>query len=325
MLRILEQSHGMKKNLHKVETYLEQYLTFDDPYISESARYALNSGGKRVRPALVMMTATLFDQAEEAIPLAAAMELIHMSSLIHDDIVDGSATRRGKPSLNAAHGQGYALHTGDYILTKAIEIIKNQPNSHRLMEVMADLSIEMCLGEVEQLRTMYDTAQTIADYNYRIDRKTALLMATSCQAGALVCSASEELVNIFYRIGYNLGMAFQIRDDILDFEKDERKLGKPAGEDLARGIMTLPTILVLQKDFPERQWLLETIQNRFVGGKHEVKQAIALIKAQNGLKDAHAYAVNYVQQAKQDIQQLPEHAVQRLLLSGADYIIERSF
>ncbi|MBR6756160.1 MAG: polyprenyl synthetase family protein [Peptococcaceae bacterium] len=325
MFKMLGQAYGMQKNLNKVEEFLNDFMTFNEPYISKSALEVLSSGGKRVRPTLVILTASAFGQEEKAIPLAAAMELIHMSSLIHDDIIDGADTRRGMPTLNVAHSRQYALHTGDYVLTKAVELVSEQPNGQRLLSVIADLSIEMSLGEIEQLRTMYDVEQTVEDYNYRIDRKTALLMATSCQAGALVAYAPEELADLYYQIGHNLGMAFQIKDDILDFETSAKKLGKPAGEDLARGIMTLPTILVLQKDFAEREWLINAIKQRFPGGRAEVNRAIEIIKEQNGLEAAHEYSLQYVAEAKKCIALLPEHPVQKTLLAGADYIIERSF
>lgn len=324
MLRMLE-AYGMKKKLYKVEQYLEEYLHFAEPYLSESALYTLHAGGKRVRPTMVIMTAAVFDKEEEAIPMAAAMELIHMSSLIHDDIVDGADTRRNQPTLNVAYSKRYALHTGDYILTKAMEIVKDQPQSQRLLKIMADLSIDMCLGEIEQLHSEYDIHQTMTDYYYRIDRKTALLMATSCQVGAIISDASSELVDRFYQIGYNLGMAFQIKDDILDMTTDRKKMGKPVGEDLARGIMTMPTILVLQKDFPEKQRLIQMILDHFPNGQDDVHWALNIIKKYNGLEEAKRYSADYVTKAKEEIKRLPVHPVNKGWLDNADYIIERAF
>ncbi|MBP3585596.1 MAG: polyprenyl synthetase family protein, partial [Peptococcaceae bacterium] len=249
----------------------------------------------------------------------------HMASLIHDDVVDEADTRRGQATINVLKNNRYAIHVGDYILAETIDIISKQPNADRLLAIMGDLSAEMSLGEVEQLRSTYDVHQTVADYNYRIDRKTALLMATSCQAAAVASGASEDEINRFYQIGYNLGMDFQIKDDLLDMTLDSEKLGKPAGSDLARGIMTLPTILVLEKSFAERDELINLIENRFPNGQADVDRAIAIVLAQNGISDAEVYAEQYLKQAEADIAALPDYPMKKVLLEGVDYLRERAF
>lgn len=317
--------HEMKEQLGDVEAYLEDTVGHLPSPTRERALNILRAGGKRVRPAFAIMTASMFGKEKEIIPLAAALEMIHMASLIHDDVVDQADTRRGRGTINALYGDGYAVYVGDYVLTRAIEIVCQQPNSNRLLQIMADLSIEMSLGEVEQLRSAFDIKQTVEDYNYRIDRKTALLMASSCQAAAVASGASEDEIDIFYKIGYNLGMEFQIRDDILDMRSNTKKLGKPAGSDLAHGIMTLPTILVLQQDFAEKEELLQLIENRFSGGQSEVERAIAIIIKQGGLEEASVYADGYLAQAKAYISQLPEFKRKKMLLSGVDYFKERTF
>ena len=248
-----------------------------------------------------------------------------MASLIHDDVVDEADTRRGQATINVLKSNRYAIHVGDYILAEAIDIISHQPNADRLLAIMGELSAEMSLGEVEQLRSTYDIHQTVADYNYRIDRKTALLMATSCQAAAVASGASEEEIDRFYWIGYNLGMDFQIKDDLLDMTLDSDKLGKPAGSDLARGIMTLPTILVLEKSFAEREELINLIENRFPNGQADVDRAIAIVIAQGGIRDAEVYAEQYLKQAEADIAALPEHPMKKVLLDGVEYLRGRAF
>ena len=324
MLKILE-LNSIRKKLIEVEQYLERALDFDEPAIRESALSTLHAGGKRFRPALTIMTASMFRNEDNIVPLAAAMEMVHMASLIHDDIVDQADTRRSQPTTNVLHGNRYALHVGDYILTEAINIISRQNNSSRLLKIMGDLDAEMCLGEVEQLRTTFDVHQTIEDYYYRIDRKTALLMATSCQAAAVASDAPEADVETFYKVGYHLGMNFQIKDDILDMERDSKKIGKPAGSDLAHGIMTLPTILVLQKDFAEKEELLRLIETRFPGGQAEIDRAISIIVEQGGLEESAEYAERYLQQAEDFIRQLPDYPLKDALLDGAGYLRERTF
>ena len=317
--------HAVKKKLEEVEAYLDKVLDFDHPEIREFALRTLHAGGKRVRPSLTILTASMFKNEDNIVPMAAAMELLHMASLIHDDVVDEADTRRGQATINVLKSNRYAIHVGDYILAEAIDIISHQPNADRLLAIMGELSAEMSLGEVEQLRSTYDIHQTVADYNYRIDRKTALLMATSCQAAAVASGASEEEIDRFYWIGYNLGMDFQIKDDLLDMTLDSDKLGKPAGSDLARGIMTLPTILVLEKSFAEREELINLIENRFPNGQADVDRAIAIVIAQGGIRDAEVYAEQYLKQAEADIAALPEHPMKKVLLDGVEYLRGRAF
>ena len=317
--------HAVKKKLEEVEAYLDKVLDFDHPEMRAYALRTLHAGGKRVRPSLTILTASMFKNEDNIVPLAAAMELLHMASLIHDDVVDEADTRRGQATINVLKNNRYAIHVGDYILAEAIDIISKQPNADRLLAIMGDLSAEMSLGEVEQLRSTYDVHQTVEDYNYRIDRKTALLMATSCQAAAVASGASEDEINRFYQIGYNLGMDFQIKDDLLDMTNDSEKLGKPAGSDLARGIMTLPTILVLEKSFAERDELINLIENRFPKGQDDVDRAIAIVLAQNGISDAEVYAEQYLKQAEADIAALPDYPMKKVRLEGVDYLRERAF
>lgn len=317
--------HAIKKKLDEVELYLDKVLDFEHPEIRRYALRTLHAGGKRVRPSLTILTASMFKKEDQIIPLAAAMELLHMASLIHDDVVDEADTRRGQETINVLKNNRYAIHVGDYILAEAIDIISKQPNADRLLAIMGELSAEMSLGEVEQLRSTYDIHQTIEDYNYRIDRKTALLMATSCQAAAVASDASEEEIQLFYQIGYHLGMNFQIEDDILDMTQDSKKLGKPAGSDLARGIMTLPTILVLQKDFAERQLLIELIESRFPQGQKDIERAIDIVKAQNGIAEAEQYAESYLKKAEMDIASLTNNPMKDVLLDGVEYLRGRAF
>lgn len=324
MLKLFE-VHGMKTLLREVEAYLEQALDFEHPAIREKSLETLHAGGKRVRPALAIMTASMYGKERELIPLAAVLEMVHMASLIHDDVVDQADTRRGMATINAEEGNRYAVHVGDYVLMKAMDLVRKMPNSKRLLQIMAELSIEMSLGEVEQLRSTFDIHQTIEDYKYRIDRKTAILMASSCQAAAVAAGASEQEIDIFYQIGYNLGMEFQIQDDILDMSRDSKKLGKPAGSDLAHGIMTLPTILVLQKSFAEKEELLQLIEQRFAGGQAEVNRAISIITQQGGLQEASIYGEGYLAQATAYIQQLSDAKLRRQLMSGVKFLRERAF
>ena len=322
---ILKTNQEVQRECANVEKYLDEFLAFAHKDIAEGALHTLHAGGKRLRPAILIMTASFYDNAKNVVPLAAAMEIVHMSSLIHDDIIDQSPTRRGQATLFKQIGAYRALHSGDYILSKALQMVNDLPHGQEMMQILGNLSCEMCYGEVEQINSMYDVKQTLEDYYYRINRKTALLFAACCQLGALASEASAEEIQTFYDIGYNMGMAFQIKDDILDMEMSAKDLGKPAGNDLAQGIMTLPTILVLAKDFPERLRLLELIENKFAGGQSEVEEALAIIKENNGIIEANDYCNRYIDEAKRLIEQLPEKKGKKGFVLSAKYVIERGF
>ncbi len=325
LVHILKSNKEIQQECANVEKYLDQFLNFEHRDIATGALHTLRAGGKRLRPAIVIMTASFYDNTKNVIPLAAAMEIVHMSSLIHDDIIDQSPTRRGQATLFAQIGASGALHSGDYILAKALEIVNDLPHGREMMQILGKLSCEMCYGEVEQINSKYDIHQTLDDYYYRINRKTALLFAVCCQLGALASEACAEEIQIFYDIGYNMGMAFQIKDDILDMEMSSADLGKPAGNDLAQGIMTLPTILVLQKEFPEKERLKALINQKFANGQNEVEEALKIIKKYNGIKEANAYCEKYINEAQRLIKQLPEKKGKRGFVLSAEYMLERGF
>jgi len=324
-MKTLLVQHDMQKQLNQVERYLEEFLQFEHEFLKESSTYILRSGGKRMRPTIVLLTAAYFDNDENAIPLAAVMELIHMSSLIHDDVVDEAQLRRGKATLNILHSPQHALHIGDYVLTKALTSVHNGPYGDEIVKILANLDIEMCNGEIQQLLNMYNTKQTLEDYYYCINRKTALLMAVCCQCGALISAADKETVQKFYDIGHNMGMAFQIKDDILDMAMDEKKLGKPAGSDLARGILTLPTLLVLEKEFPEKARMLTLIENRFKNGREEIDWCLDIIKKYKGIEEAETYCNDYIKKAQQLLDELPDHPTKKAFVKGMQTIVKRDY
>ncbi len=325
MAHIFKTNKEIQQECANVEKYLDQFLHFEHKDIADGALHTLHAGGKRLRPAIVIMTASFYDNAKNVVPLAAAMEIVHMSSLIHDDIIDQSPTRRGQATLFYEIGPYRALHSGDYILAKALAMVNSLPHGREMMQVLGNLSCEMCYGEVEQINSKYDINQTLEDYYYRINRKTALLFAVCCQLGAMASDASQEEVQTFYDIGYNMGMAFQIKDDLLDMEMSAKDLGKPAGNDLAQGIMTMPTILVLQKDFPEKARLIELITTHFPAGQSEVEEALQIIKKYHGIEDTNVYCQRYIDEAKRLIEQLPEKKGKKGFVLSAKYVIERGF
>jgi heptaprenyl diphosphate synthase len=205
----------------------------------DSIKYMLNAGGKRLRPAFAILSSRYgcLDN-EEIIPLAAGLEMIHMASLIHDDIVDGSQIRRGEPALCVLWGNNFALHSGDIFCSLAIELICSRYNAD-IKRLIADMTYNICKGEMEELASFLDVEQDFKSYFHRINKKTAIFMETACKAGALAAGADNYTVKAIGQYGHYLGMAYQIKDDILDYISCENRLGKPAGSDLKQGIFTL--------------------------------------------------------------------------------------
>lgn len=214
--------------------------------MGELASQVIKAGGKRLRPLLVILSSWRDDNDwEPVIDVAVAAELLHTASLVHDDIIDRADTRRGVPTINVTQGNHTAVMTGDYLFARALSLLSKQRTCSAL-SFMVDAIQAMCEGIMEEMASLFDPTVTEKDYFSRIDKKTASLVAACCGAGAAVSGASPEEVEDRAAFGRNLGLSFQIIDDILDFTSDEETLGKPAGSDLNQGILTLPVIYLLQ-------------------------------------------------------------------------------
>lgn len=315
----------MKKRLKDIEKELQTLLTFEPSYISDRALFNLNSGGKRIRPVFVVLVASYFKKYDkEVIRLAAVMELIHMSSLIHDDVNDASNLRRGRITINAQDNNDVAIFVGDYILAYASKCIKDLPHYTDILSILADAAMKMSEGEVIQLRSLFDVEQTIENYNERIARKTALLIAISCKSGALLADAKDYEQAIFYEFGYHLGMAFQIKDDLMDLLSDDKDMGKPTGNDLASGLINLPTILLLNKDFPEKEEVRMSIQEQFPNGDKDVQRIVELINKSGVLQETEDILMEHIAAAKSVLDGLKSDPILDTLRKGADYIHERT-
>ncbi|NLT96070.1 MAG: heptaprenyl diphosphate synthase [Clostridia bacterium] len=316
----------IKKELASVEKFLEQYTDFSHSELKKSAHHTLKAGGKRIRPAFVLLAGKIYNQDKtyDLIPLAAAMELIHMSSLVHDDVIDQADIRRGKSTVRVLWGNKFSLHCGDYLLAQATKLIRPEENKE-IANVLANMSVEMCQGEIRQLLSLFDTTQTIRNYFYRIKRKTALLIAASCKIGALATNAPKEAVNALYKYGYYIGMAFQIKDDCLDMQGSSSVIGKPAGSDLAQGIITLPTIFALRGKGEESRKLNSLIKSKFANGKEDLDRALDIVRNSGGIEKALSISNKYINKAKKQLQILPSGSIKNSLEQIADYITERDY
>lgn len=324
-MKNLMQQQKIKNILKEVDAELERLVNVDDAFVRECALNTIRAGGKRLRPIFVILSAQYFGvKNEDIVKFASIMELVHTASLIHDDVNDNSDLRRGRPTINATYDNNVAVHIGVYILIEALKKVYEVPHTKELLQILTHTAVEMARGEVAQLASMFDTEQTIESYNYRIERKTALLIAICCQTGAILSDASPEEVDAFYRFGHHLGMAFQIKDDMLDLLPADDKIGKPIGHDLESGLINLPTILLLQKDFPEKAEIVSRIRARFPNGKEDFDFIIPFITQDEIVGACEDTILYHIDAAKDILDGFADNATRDLLYQTADYIYERS-
>ena len=324
-MKNLMQQQKIKNILKEVDAELERLVNVDDAFVRECALNTIRAGGKRLRPIFVILSAQYFGvKNEDIVKFASIMELVHTASLIHDDVNDNSDLRRGRPTINATYDNNVAVHIGVYILIEALKKVYEVPHTKELLQILTHTAVEMARGEVAQLASMFDTEQTIESYNYRIERKTALLIAICCQTGAILSDASPEEVDAFYRFGHHLGMAFQIKDDMLDLLPADDKIGKPIGHDLESGLINLPTILLLEKDFPEKAEIVSRIRARFPNGKEDFDFIIPFITQDEIVGACEDMILYHIDAAKAILDGFADNATRDLLYQTADYIYERS-
>ncbi len=313
----------IRNELSVVEEELIKAVRSSDPLLTETATHLIRAGGKRLRPAFCLLGGKFADfQLDKIVPLAVALELIHMATLVHDDVVDASLTRRGEPTVKAQWGNRISTHIGDYLLGKSLIFISLYDDP-LIPRVLAETSVKMSEGEILQIATTYDLDQNIKDYFYRINRKTALLISASCQLGAVACGAPRQLHQTLRRFGHYIGMAFQITDDILDMTAEQTKLGKPVGGDLRQGIITLPTIYALRKNSVRGR--LQEIISKTDKNDQEINEAIDLIIGCGGIDYADAISDKYIAKAKKELAGLPDVPVKKTMHIIAEFIGIRSF
>ncbi|HOP73969.1 MAG TPA: polyprenyl synthetase family protein [Bacillota bacterium] len=305
-----------------IESKLIEALKDSRGIIRKICYHILRAGGKRVRPLLVCHSGMLFGEAsEELFQAAVSVELIHMASLIHDDIIDETEFRRNQPTAQALWGVQHAVLGGDYLFAKAFRILADQKLVEPL-EVMAHTVQTMCQGEIEQDSDQFQPLTDFDRYYSRITQKTASLIEASCRVGALVCQAPPDAVETIAQFGLHLGLAYQIIDDILDFCGDEIYMGKPKFTDLTKGNLTLPILLLLERS-SEYEWLKEKLQERPFD--QTLLPIIENAIRQSGvLKEAYRITVNHLDIARQNLRQCPNSPERRFLEELTDKLQARA-
>lgn len=311
-------------DLQAVEERIQQEISSPVSTIWSLGRHVLSSGGKRLRPALVCLSAYatgLSVDRERLVSVAAAAEMLHMATLIHDDVVDNTTTRRGRPTANVLFGNGVAVLTGDYLLAKAMHIL-TQDSDLAILNIVSQVAIEMSEGEVLQMTHTSDISITEQTYFDIIHKKTAAFIRGCCRAGALLAKAPQPIVEALSDYGYHIGTAFQIADDLLDYTGNPARLGKPIGSDLREGKFTLPLIVALHESSPaDRERLAKMVQSPIRDG--ELQQVMEIIRRYGGFSRTQAAAMHHARQASNALAVLPDSLVRRSLLALCDYIVRR--
>lgn len=324
-MRLLDLYAKMKGDLNQIELELERSVSDDHVLLSEASLHLLKAGGKRIRPIFVLLAGKFGDyQLEVMKQVAVPLELIHMASLVHDDVIDDAETRRGQLTVKAKWDNRIAMYTGDYIHGKALLIAAQLPNP-QIHQILSKALVEMCIGEMEQIRDFFNTEQSVRNYLLRIRRKTALLIAISCQLGAVASGTDRETANKMYRFGYNIGMAYQIGDDLLDLYGTEKQIGKPPGSDMRQGNITLPVLIALQDSRIRQSLLLEISSIRESNGHGDTSRAIEMIRKSEGGLLADQLANRYIKKALLALEGLPNIPAKKNLIDIAHFIGKRNY
>lgn len=315
----------LKPDLNRIEKRLEVVVSSEQPTLKKASNQLLKAGGKRIRPVFVLL-ASQFGEANPDIitKVGVTLELIHMASLVHDDVIDDADLRRGRKTVKAEWDNRIAMYTGDFMFAKAQEELADLPirDAH---EVLSNAIYDMTLGEIVQIRDQYNWHQNLRSYLLRIKRKTALLMAVSCYLGAKASHAEEEICRHLYYFGYFTGMSFQITDDILDFVGTEKQLGKPAASDIRQGNLTLPTLMAFE-DEEIKTDLLKYLSRSEELTDQEWAYVVTTIRQSGGIERAEHLSDRYLEKGYQVIRQLPTHIkATNFLKEIADYIGTRKY
>jgi geranylgeranyl pyrophosphate synthase len=277
-------------------------------------------GGKRLRAVLVVLTGRLFDAPRTPFhTLAAAVEMLHAATLIHDDVVDNSPVRRGQAALHTVWPSGAAVLAGDYLLARSAMLVAELEHP-ALLKVFGDALCTMCAGEIRQMSAAGDGGDPRDEYYRSIEAKTASLFAAAMQMAAMLAGAGKAQVDALHCFGRELGMAFQIVDDVLDVMADEAELGKPAGSDLRQGLFTLPILLYLEEAREDR-----SVRAVLAGQQDEeqVNAALAAIRSSGATTVALDEARAYARRAQESLLSLPETPSRHILGALAEYVVAR--
>lgn len=316
-------------DLQRVERKMHEPVHPDYPQLTVVLQHILDSGGKRLRPALALLAGRCYptDQ-EKLVSLAASVEMLHTATLVHDDLIDGAMLRRGNPTLNAEWSPGATVLTGDYLFARSAALAADTDNV-QVMAIFADTLMTICSGELRQIFSRgkvphLDSKQAwvaaLEQYDQRIHAKTASLFAAATEAAAVLGSAPEAEVTALRDYGRLLGTGFQIIDDVLDFQGDQDVLGKPVGSDLREGIVTLPVLYFLREN-PDDKRVAAVVRDGRDDGL--VREVVAAVRESGAVAEATDRARELIARSQAALASLPESEPRSIMYALAEYTTTR--
>ncbi len=309
----------VQEEIRRVEERMYAQADNNHPELQAALKHLVVSGGKRVRPALtLLMGEMLGGEKGRLITLAAAIEMLHTATLVHDDLIDGSLLRRGIPTLNAQWSPGATVLTGDFIFAKAARLAA-ETGSVRVMQLFAETLAIIVNGEITQMFSSHGLASR-EDYYRRIYAKTASMFELATSAAAVLSPVGEDIVEAVRKFGYHVGMAFQVVDDILDFTGEQVRVGKPVASDLRQGLITLPALYYYDAN-PNDTRMRAVIQGNVAD--RDLESLIFDIRTSGAIKEALDEAHEFVERGVRELNQLPPNTVRQSLAEIAYYIVDR--
>ncbi|MBA2453407.1 MAG: polyprenyl synthetase family protein [Chloroflexia bacterium] len=314
----------MANDLDLVDQRIITAAAIDFPIVSGLIQDIVKSGGKRMRPLLLLLAARSYDyDLERAVTAAAGIELLHTASLVHDDSIDRAALRRGQPTLNSQLDPGAVILIGDFLFAQSA-VLAAATNEVRVVAIFARSLAEICDGQIRETLDANRLDQDLADYDRRIHGKTAALFAGAAEMGAVIGGAPERDVMNLKEFGKDLGMAFQIQDDILDLREGTQKLGKPAGNDIRQGVVTLPTMIYAERASEETRTILEGILVGDITDDVTIDDVVARIRVSGALDAAEDRAMEFVDSARARLAAIADTETRGFLDDLLHQVINRS-
>ena len=311
--------------LTRVEEECRRNLRSEVGVIDELGRYLADAGGKRIRPVLLLLAAQMCGyKGDRDVDFATVFEFIHTATLVHDDVIDQADLRRGRGSVNAQWGNGLTVLMGDYLYIKSMNMAL-EADDIRIIRTLAQITLKMIEGELIADRRRSDTALTEQEYLEIVRRKTAFLFSGCGRVAGVVSGVAPDKVDALAEYGLNLGMAFQIVDDLLDFTADRRVLGKPVASDLKEGKLTLPLIYLLERADPIETSMVKTVldERDFLSISRE--EIVALLRTGRTFERTHHVATAYARQAREALAVFPPSPARDGLLALPDFVVSRDY
>ena len=311
---------SIQEDLVQVENSLKSVGDVEPSWLAKMLNHTLKGSGKRIRPALTLLAGKFYRyNLTNLLPMATAIELMHTATLVHDDAIDNSFVRRNRPTVNKLWGKDKAVLLGDYLFGKAGEVVTNT-QSLKVVKLFSQTIMIIAGGELNQALSAFNLQQKFEHYIHRISSKTASLFSLATESGAILSQAPESSTKALREYGYNLGVGFQIVDDILDFTSTEQELGKPIGSDLAQGTFTLPAMLLMARN-PEDNPVKRIFEHE--NTEENIQLAIELVRTSSIVEECYKVASDYCSRASDNLKLLPDNITRQALSDLTNYVLSR--